>query len=66
MKQFWVDTSKMTNGELADLIHELNNELGERCRKINTGNWLKDQLERASLSVRSWSTQHQKNMKNSI
>jgi DNA-binding cell septation regulator SpoVG len=59
MKSFWVDTSVMTDGELADLIHELANEFRERIRKINTGNYLQNQLEAARLEVRSWPTQKQ-------
>lgn len=62
MKELWLDTSRMSDGELADLIHELNNELERRCQKL-TGSWLNRQLDAASLSVRSWSTQHQKNMR---
>jgi hypothetical protein len=61
MKQFWVDTTKMTDGELADLIHELSDELEQRCRKIE-GSWLKSQMDAAALSIRSWSTQHRRNM----
>lgn len=34
MKQFWLDTSKMADGELADVIHELTNELEERMQAI--------------------------------
>lgn len=63
---FYFDVSKLTNGELADLIHELSNELGCRCRDIEGKNWLDKQLNSASLSVRSWSTQHQRNMRGSI
>lgn len=66
MKQFWLDTSKMTDGELADLIHQLNNELELRCRKIVGKNWLDKQLQSAKLTVRSWSTQHQQNMKGTL
>lgn len=66
MREFRFDLDKMDNGELADLIHELNNELGDRCKKINTGSWLNDQLEAASLNVRSWSTTKQMAMKGSI
>lgn len=61
MKQFWLDTSKMTDGELADLLHELNDELDARLRKI-AGNWLNRQLDIAQLKIRSYGSQHQKNM----
>lgn len=61
---FNIDTTRMTDEELADVIHELNNELNRRCRIQRPGeNWLKHQLRIASLSVRSWSTQDQKNMR---
>lgn len=63
MRQFWLDTAKLSDGELADLIHELQNELGGRCRKIATGNWLRDQIEASQLTVRSWSTAKQQTMK---
>jgi hypothetical protein len=54
----------MTDEELADLIHELNNELNQRCRiQRPDESWLKRQLRISALSVRSWSSQHQKNMK---
>lgn len=65
MKQFWRDTSKMTDGELADLIHELNDELGQRCNKL-PGSWLRQQLDAATLTVRSWSSAQQKAMKGAI
>lgn len=60
MKQFWLDTSKMTDGELVDLLCELNNELGIRLRQYKG---LRGQCEAAALRVRSWSTLHQINLK---
>lgn len=60
MKQFWLDTSKMTDGELADLIHELTNELEIRLRQYKG---LKGQCEAAALSVRSWATNKARYMK---
>lgn len=65
MRQFWLDSSKMTDGEIADLIHELNNELGERCKKL-PGSSLRQQLDGASLVVRSWSSSQQKAMRGAI
>ena len=56
----WVDLTKITDEELADLIHNLQDELEIRLRKYNG---LKGQYEAASLHVRSWSTQHQQNMR---
>lgn len=55
----WVDLTKITDEELADLIHDLQDELEIRLRKYKG---LKGQCEAASLQVRSWSTQHQQNM----
>lgn len=67
MKSFWLDTTRLTDGELADLLHELNNELETRRRTPNPGqSWLQHQLESAQLTVRSWSTSHQRAMRNSI
>lgn len=63
MKQFHLNTQKLTDGELADLIHELNNELEKRCRNLPVQNWLQKQLDGASLTVRSWSTNKQNTMK---
>ena len=71
---FYFDVNKLTDGELADLIHELSNELSSRNAKRNKritprssrGSWLNDQLTSASLSVRSWSSSKQKAMKGSI
>lgn len=63
MKQFWLDTSKMTDGELADLLCELNNELGIRLRRYKG---LKGQCEAAALSVRSWSTNQQRAMRAAV
>lgn len=60
MRQFWLDTSKMTDGELADLLCELNNELGIRLRQYKG---LKGQCEAAALRVRSWPTNQQRYMK---
>lgn len=59
MKQLWLDTSKMEDSELVNLIHELNNEMEKRLRAYRG---LKGQCEAASLQVRSWSTQHHRNM----
>ena len=58
-----LDASKLTDGELADLIHELSDELEERLRKIKTGDWLRDQMAQARLEGRSWSSQQQRNRK---
>lgn len=63
MKQFWIDTTKISDGELADLIHELSDELDVRCRNIKTGNWLTNQLDSATLTVRSWSSNKQRAFK---
>lgn len=59
---FYLDVAKLENGELADLIHELNNELDKRCRNM-PGNRLKSELDSAALTVRSWSTNKQRTMK---
>lgn len=56
----WMDLTKITDEELADLIHELQDELEIRLRKYNG---LKGQCEAASLQVRSWSTTHRQNMR---
>ncbi len=61
MKQ-WLDTSKMTDGELADLIHELSDELGSRL-SLSKYRGLKGVMEAASLRVRSWSSAAQRAMR---
>jgi hypothetical protein len=53
----------MTDGELADLIHELSNELEIRCSKIKGKNWLYRQLDISSLMMRSYSTTRQRNLR---
>ena len=80
MKEFWLDTTKITDGELADLIHELNNELGQRIMNKPEYRGFKGQLKSALLRVRSallrvrsallrvrsWSSSYQANMKDSL
>lgn len=63
MKQLWLNTSKMTDGELAGLLCELNNELGFRLRQYKG---LMGQCKAAALRVRSWSTNKQSYMKTII
>jgi glucuronate isomerase len=58
-----IDTTEMSNIELADTIHNLQNELNLRICNLGSGSWLRDQLEGAALHQRSWSTNHQNNMK---
>lgn len=60
--QVIIAAKSLSNEDLADCIHELNDELEQRCRSL-PGNWLKRQLDGAQLTVRSWSSQHQANMK---
>ena len=60
MSYFWIDTIKISNEELADLIHELNDKLEHRCQNLSHDNWLTKQLNVTSLKVRSWS-QRKKN-----
>ena len=66
---FYLDVHKLTDGELSDLIHELNDELENRSNKIardDSKGWLKRQCDSAQLLVRSYSTTHQRNLKNSL
>jgi len=56
-----VDIYKMSNDELASLIHELNDELEHRCNNLSQGSWLKRQLDSASLTFKSWSSSMQRN-----
>ncbi len=56
-----VDTSKMNNDELANLIHELNDELEYRCNNLSQGSWLRRQMDSASLIFISWSSSVQRN-----
>lgn len=57
---FYFDVNKLSDGELADLLHELNDELGKRRSKYGG---LKGQMEACALSVRSWGTAQQNAMK---
>lgn len=59
---FYFDINKLEDGELADLIHELSNELDKRCRNM-PGSRLKSQIDSATLTVRSWSANKQRTMK---
>lgn len=51
----YFDVNKLTDGELADLLHELNNELDERVRRLS-GSWLQMQLNSVQLRIRSYGT----------
>lgn len=53
-----IDTSQMSDEELADTTHELNDELGRRCQGLQ-GGWLSRQPEAARFTVRSRSTAYQ-------
>lgn len=58
-----IDTVNSADEELADLIHKLNDLLEERL-KTESYKGLKGQLDSASILVRSWSSNVQKNMNN--
>lgn len=66
MKEFFIDTTRMTDEELADVISELKVELAKRKNKIEGANWLDRQLKINALEVRSWSPQERRNMRNAI
>lgn len=59
---FGLDTSRMADEEVADVIRLLTSELNRRKNQIVGRNWLDTQLKASALEVRSWTAQRKQNM----
>lgn len=57
-----LDTSKMTDEEVADAVRLLTEELNSRKNRIKGRNWLDTQLKTSALETRSWTRSHRERM----